>query len=218
MAIFLFYIIIFNLLVIGITLLNKYLLFKDSKYKESSGNGFFKTIFDKGNYGEFLTFSYLEKLDCFYKLLTNIYIPKKDGTTTEVDLVMVTTTGIYVIESKNYSGWIFGSEKLKSWTQTFKNRKKYKFFNPIWQNKGHISALKNILGIEDNDIYKSYIVFSERCELKKIELDSRDIKVLKRNDLLETIKYDIKNSSDLIDLDKVVEIYKILNKYSNVEE
>ena len=150
--------------------------------------------------------------------MTNIYIPKKDGTTTEVDLVMVTTTGIYVIESKNYSGWIFGSEKLKSWTQTFKNRKKYKFFNPIWQNKGHISALKNILGIEDNDIYKSYIVFSERCELKKIELDSRDIKVLKRNDLLETIKYDIKNSSDLIDLDKVVEIYKILNKYSNVEE
>ncbi|MDI3478424.1 MAG: hypothetical protein PWQ59_1949, partial [Thermoanaerobacterium sp.] len=52
-----------------------------------------KTLFDKGNYGEFLTFSYLERLPEYKRLLTNIYVPKEDGTTTEIDLVMIEETG-----------------------------------------------------------------------------------------------------------------------------
>jgi hypothetical protein len=66
------------------------------------------TIFNSGNYGEFLTFCCLEKLKGDHKLLTNVYLPKKDGSTTEIDLIMIDETGIYVFESKNYSGWIFG--------------------------------------------------------------------------------------------------------------
>ncbi|SHI07229.1 nuclease-related domain-containing protein, partial [Clostridium grantii] len=157
--------IFYFLVAVGIIILPKYSRYRGSKYKIASGNSFFKTVFDKGNYGEFLTFSYLEKLGKQNKLMTNIYLPKADGSTTEVDLIMLSETGIYVFESKNYSGWIFGDEKNKNWTQSLQNKQKNKFYNPIWQNKGHISALKDTLGINKEDFYKSYIIFSERCTL-----------------------------------------------------
>lgn len=213
-----FYLFFINIVIFTLILLPKYLKFKESNYKLSSGNSFFKTIFDKGNYGEFLTFSYLEKLDTFKSLLTNVYIPKRDGTTTEIDLIMLSPTGIYVFESKNYSGWIFGKENSRYWTQTLESRQKNKFFNPIWQNKGHITALKNLLDIDEDNMYKSYIIFSERCKLKKLEVNSTDVKIIKRNDLLKAIKEDIKNSPTIINADRLLEIYSKLNKYSNVDE
>ncbi|TCT14547.1 nuclease-like protein [Natranaerovirga pectinivora] len=129
----LFYFFMFSLLV-GMILVPMYAIhikYKGSNYKVASGNSFFRTVFDKGNYGEFLIFSYLEKLEGEPKLMTNLYIPKENGSTTEIDLIMISETGIYVFESKNYSGWIFGDEMQKNWTQTLQNRQKNKFFNPI---------------------------------------------------------------------------------------
>lgn len=213
-----FYFIFINLILVSLILMPKYLKFRNSDYEKNSGNSFLKTLFDRGRYGEFLTFSYLEGIDCYKMLLTNLYIPKNDGSTTEIDLLMLAPTGIYVFESKNYSGWIFGSEKSKNWTQTLQSKQKYKFFNPIWQNNSHITALKNFLEIYDSNLYKSYIVFSERCELKKIELDSKNIKVIKRNNLLETIKKDIEASGNLIYTNDLIEIYNRLKKHSNVDE
>lgn len=200
-----------------VNLLPKYLKFKKSNYSSSSGNKFLETVFNKGNYGEYLTFSYLEKLDSFNRILTNVYIPKKDGTTTEIDLIMLSPSGIYVLESKNYSGWIFGDEKSKYWTQTLQKSSKNKFFNPIWQNKAHINALKNVLDIEDH-FYISYIVFSERCKIKKIQVESKDVRVVKRNDLLKTIENDIKYPLRILDANKLIEIYSYLKQYSNVDE
>lgn len=157
---------------VGLLLLFRYICYRKSKYGYVSGNSFLRTVFNRGNYGGFLTFSYLEKLSGHNRLLTNLYLQKKDGTTTEIDLIMISPTGIYVFESKNYSGWIFGDEESKNWTQTLQNGLKNKFYNPIWQNNGHINALKSTLGIDNSNLYKSYIVFSERCELKKINITS----------------------------------------------
>lgn len=84
----------FFLLTFGTFMLPKYIRYKGSAYKIASGNGFIKTIFNKGNYGEFLTFNKLEKLSGHHKLMTNLYIPKEDGTTTEIDLIMISETGI----------------------------------------------------------------------------------------------------------------------------
>jgi hypothetical protein len=123
------YVLLISGLVFGVKLLISNLKYKKSQYGVVSGNNFFKTIFDKGNYGEFLTFGFLEKLQGDHKLLTNIYVPKDDGTTTEIDLLMITKTGIYVFESKNYSGWIFGDEKNKNWTQSLKGAKKKNKFS-----------------------------------------------------------------------------------------
>lgn len=210
------YILIF-LIVFGGILLPKYLMYMGSNYHTASGNRFFKTIFNKGNYGEFLTFSYLEKLKTHQRLLTNLYIPKKDGSTTEIDLVLLSETGIYVFESKNYSGWIFGDEKSKNWMQTLQNKQKNRFFNPIWQNNGHINALKSIVELDDK-CFKSYIIFSERCTLKKINITSPNVKVLKRNDLIKMIKKDIESSPKLMTVLEVDTIYTNLQKYTNASE
>lgn len=201
-----------------IVLLPKYFRFRNSDYQFKSGNSFFKTIFDKGSYGEFLTFSYLEELKIFKKLLVNIYVPKEDGLTTEIDLIMLSPTGIYVFESKNYSGWIFGNEKSRYWTQTLESKQKNKFYNPIWQNKGHITALKKLLELQYDDIFKSYIIFSERCTLKKLEYDSSKTKLIKRDDLISTLNEDIANSPNILKVDEILNTYTKLKEYSNVDD
>lgn len=183
-----------------------------------SGNGFIQTVFNKGNNGEFLTFNKLEKLDGYHKIMTNLYIPKKDGSTTEIDLLMITETGIYVFESKNYSGWIFGNEKYKNWTQTFPNGYKNKFFNPIWQNKGHITALNAVLGVEKDTLCQSYIVFSERCTLKEITIQSSHLKVVKRNQLLRTIKQDMQMSPVVLSNSQIYSYFRELLKYTRADE
>ncbi|NLJ18314.1 nuclease-related domain-containing protein [Globicatella sulfidifaciens] len=201
------------LLTFGVIMLPRYIKYKGSAYKIASGNSFIKTVFDKGNYGEFLTFNKLEKLKGHNKLMTNLYTPKEDGSTTEVDLIMISETGIYVFESKNYSGWIFGDENQKNWTQTLQNKQKNKFFNPIWQNNGHISALKSAVGIDDENLYKSYIIFSERCTLKKVNVTSKNIKVIKRNSFLKHIKRDLLESEKILNIEQIDGIYEKLGKY-----
>ncbi|QSX05293.1 NERD domain-containing protein [Sedimentibacter sp. zth1] len=195
-------------------MLPRYIRYRGSDYKEASGNSFFKTVLDKGNFGEFMTFSYLEKLDGHHKLMTNLYLFKDDGSTTEIDLIMLSQTGIYVFESKNYSGWIFGDEKNRNWTQTLQNKQKNRFFNPIWQNKGHISALKSVIDFRNDNLYKSYIIFSKRCTLKKINVISPDVRVIKRNVLINAIKKDIEGSSNILTVEEVDQLYSKLKKYT----
>lgn len=66
-------------------------------------------VHDKGRLGEYYTFMHLCNLGGYKKFLFNCYVPKTDEKTTEIDVIMLHETGIYVFESKNYSGWIFGS-------------------------------------------------------------------------------------------------------------
>jgi len=201
-----------------IFLIPKYISFRNSTYKDASGNSFLRTIYDKGKYGEFLTFLYLEKLSSYKRLMTNLYLPKSNEETTEIDLLMLTEKGIYVFESKNYSGWIFGDEKNKNWTQTLQNKQKNRFFNPIWQNKGHINALKSTLGINGDTFYKSFIIFSERCTLKKINVTSPNVKVIKRNQLIRSIKEDINNSSYLLSKEEIDKLYTKLRNYTHTND
>ena len=92
-------------------------------------------------------------------------------------------SGLYVFESKNYSGCIFGTETQKNWTQTLPmgkgKSKKNHFFNPIIQNKGHIKWLKTYLQSNNFPIF-SCIVFSDRCTLKNINLTSGEHDVINR--------------------------------------
>ncbi len=66
-----------------------------------------------GKIGEGKIAKDLGVLDLFgYKgyCLQNLYIPRSDGNTSEIDVLYLTQKGLFVIESKNYSGFIFGSE------------------------------------------------------------------------------------------------------------
>lgn len=212
------YIIICSLILTGIVLIPVYIKYKQSTYRGASGNSFIKTVFNKGNYGEFLIYYKLEKMDGNHKLLTNLYIPKHGGGTTEIDLLMVAETGTYVFESKNYSGWIYGNELQKSWTQTFPNKKKFKFFNPIWQNNAHINALKNVTGVDGKDLYFSYIIFSERCTLKKIIVQSDHVKVIKRDRLIKSVKRQVKDSQMVLSNEQIDTYVKLLSKYTLSDE
>ena len=213
---------IYLLLIMGVMIAFKLLSinakFKKSAYSKVSGNTFWKTFNDKGNYGEFLTFAMLEKLQGDHKLLTNIYLPKKDGTTTEIDLLMIDKTGLYVFESKNYSGWIFGDEKSKMWTQSLKGGKKTKFYNPISQNKGHINALNQFLNNTYKEHVYSYIVFGERCELKKVTLTSNDVNVINRYGLLKSVKDAQQKIQAVLETENINEIYDKLKKCTLVDE
>lgn len=194
---------------------NKY---DKSDYKKESGISYLQAKFNTGYYGEYLTYKRLEKIKGKHRILTNIYIPKEDNQTTEIDLIFIHATGIYVLESKNYSGWIFGNEKSRYWMQTFKTGKKEKFYNPIWQNNTHIKYLKKLLNDIDGKYYRSLIVFSERCTIKKMESYSDDVKVIKRYDLARVLNNSINISKAVLSEDEIEGIYNKIKPYTNVDE
>lgn len=100
-----------------------------------------------------------------YHRLNNITLPLAKGGSTQIDHVIVSIYGIFVIETKNYKGWIYGNEKQQQWTQVFPNGRKYKFQNPLRQNYLHIKTLADLLDLEISYFY-SMIAFIGECELK----------------------------------------------------
>jgi len=80
-----------------------------------------------------------------YRQLNDITLVLGNGSTTQIDHLIVSKFGIFVIETKNMSGWIFGSEKDAKWTQCFPNGKKFRFQNPIRQNYRHQCAIIEFL-------------------------------------------------------------------------
>lgn len=195
--------------------------FNKTTYHKATGNSFYYTFHNLGARGEYEIFkklSYLEKSGC--KFLFNLYLPKENGETTEADVVLIAHKGIVVFESKNYSGWIFGDEAVKIWTQTLPQGRgkseKNRFLNPIMQNKLHIKALKAIVGNE-YPIY-SIIVFSERCTLKKITVRSGDVKVVNRQNAAEAVGTLIENNLRVMDNGQIGDIYNLLYPYSQVSE
>ena len=116
-----------------------------------------------------------------FQIFRNAYVPNGNSTA-EIDLLMVHETGIFVFESKNYGGWIYGSLKDLNWTQMFPSQKKISFYNPVRQNENHIKALSQYLQIPESDFY-SYVVFSDRCELKKVPNNTRSMFITQSSDL-----------------------------------
>jgi hypothetical protein len=122
----------------------------------------------------------------------DIYLNNGNGKYSQIDLVVATKVGIVVFEVKDYSGWIFGNENQINWTQILAyGKRKYKFYNPIMQNKKHVEDLKKFYHFENIPVF-SMIVFFGDCEFKNlIELPSRTFltksnKVLNRfNEILE---------------------------------
>jgi len=99
-----------------------------------------------------------------FHLLNNVTIPFQDGTT-QIDQILVSTKGVFVIEVKHYSGWIFGNEKSNQWTQSI-YRVKNTFQNPIHQNFRHIKAIQQILDFLPKEHIHSIVVFSGSAEFK----------------------------------------------------
>ncbi|ELV8733658.1 NERD domain-containing protein [Vibrio vulnificus] len=117
----------------------------------------FKSRWLKGVFGEFLVNRLLSKLpESDYTLIKDVTLPTNDGTT-QVDHLVVSRYGIFVVETKNMKGWIFGSARQKQWTQKI-YRHSSKFQNPLHQNYKHIKALETLLGCSEEHLH-SVIVF-----------------------------------------------------------
>lgn len=99
-----------------------------------------------------------------YRDLNNVTIEAANGTT-QIDHVIVSRFGIFVVETKNMNGWIFGSEKDEQWTQVFPNKQKFRFQNPLRQNYRHTKSLAEFLGI-DHEAIHSVVMFWGECQFK----------------------------------------------------
>ena len=178
--------------------------------------------FNKGRYGEYLTYKSLDQLAGYKKYLFNCYIPRADGSTTELDVILLHESGIYVFESKNYSGWIFGTETQKQWTQVLPIGKgesqKSHFMNPIIQNKVHIKWLQNYIGQEYSFPIYSFIVFSERCTLKDITLTSYTHYVVNRYNLIYEVKRNISLVENRFSNEKIDKLFDKLYPLTQVSE
>lgn len=124
-----FYILLIVAIVVGVFVR----LSKTSSFKGKQGENIVKGIIGRTN---------AEK--DFY--VFNDYMLFIDGKSCQIDHIFVDRWGVFVIETKNYSGRIYGSEYQKEWTQVLSHgRIKNKFYNPVKQNATHVYALKQIL-------------------------------------------------------------------------
>lgn len=120
-----------------------------------------------------------------YRVLTDLILPVAGGTT-QIDHLVLSRFGIFVIETKNMSGWIFGGADQPKWTQVQK-RSKRRFQNPLRQNYAHIKAVEEILKV-DQKVLHNFVVFTGTAEPK--------------TDMPDSVAWGLKDLGKLITLQK----------------
>ena len=124
-----------------------------------------KSAEEKGADGErFVAEAELARLphDLFH-VFNDLIIPDADGTS-QIDHVVVSDIGIFVIETKNYQGKIYGNGKSSEWYQ-YLGENKYPFYNPILQNAGHLKCIARALHMPESH-FVSIVVFPNQTTLK----------------------------------------------------
>ncbi len=121
----------------------------------------------KGKAGEFAVQLHVKfYLKENYILLNDCTLPDDENGTTQIDHILLSPYGIFVIETKNYKGWIFGGEHQKTWMQKL-FKQSFKFQNPLHQNYKHVKVLENVLAdVVDPSYIHSLVVFMPDCEFK----------------------------------------------------
>lgn len=178
-----------------------------------------KEIWDeraKGYWGEYKVFSILFKeLDFPNKMLVNVQIPADNGKTTEIDLILIAPSGIYVFEVKHFSGSVYGGYDSATWTEYYKTRDSITFENPLKQNEYHVSQLKRMF--PDVTLY-SYVVFSNSDA--NIKVGGRypgDLTVTRIEDLQDKIRADFASREEIYSPAVIESFFKTLEKYSPME-
>ena len=99
-----------------------------------------------------------------YHLLNHVTLRVNNGTT-QVDHIIVSRFGVFVIETKDYKGWLLANEKQSHWTQILFHWK-FKFQNPIIQNQRHVAAVQLLLDFLPSGAVKSAVVFTGDAEFR----------------------------------------------------
>lgn len=164
----------------------------------------------KGYWGEFLVFQQLyQNLNGTCKILMNLQIPIKNRTT-EIDLLLIHETGIYVFEIKHYKGTIYGKQQDYTWTQYFRTTPNAHFHNPILQNKYHIEALQVLYS---NIPLYSFVVFTNPEVDLRLNYDKNQISVCKLRELQNIVSFgDLKEKK--LNIDEIDKIFNDLSSFS----
>lgn len=187
--------------------------FSKNKNTKKNNNRKLSTI-EKGKLLEDKIYNLINNnIDFYYKIVRNVYIPNNNGKRTEIDFIMVTAYGIFVIESKNYSGIIYGNENRDKWTQFFNKKiKSYYINNPLKQNKYHIKFLSQKLNKDTND-FISYIVFGDNTKIGKIYYNTLNQSIFNVNELIFHIISDTHKRDIIFSHEEIDNIYIDLQYY-----
>jgi len=185
---------------------------KESKSKstqEKQSKAASKTIYQKiGEYGELKVNEKLNLLvddEGLHRYISDLTFIDSDGNSHQIDHIAIRENGIFCIETKNYGGWIFGNEYQKKWTQTFPNRRRFYFLNPLKQNQSHVNYLSKAL----DDKYKinSIIVFVQNnIDKSRVKNCPNVINLKDLNNYLEIYN----DGSTQYSLEDINEIYDLL--------
>lgn len=156
----------------------------------------------KGIIGEFLVAAFLKILPKDKYTVINNLLFTWNGHSTQIDHIVVSIYGIFVIETKYYKGLIYGGENSEYWLQNIYGNK-HQFRNPILQNQGHIRALKHLLHEYEDLPFISIIAFSSRATLH-VKTEST---VIHFYQLYRTIR---KNRNKVITEEQVRQIHSLL--------
>ena len=112
-----------------------------------------------------------------YRRFNDVTLPSPHGGTTQIDHVFVSRFGVFVIETKNMSGWIYGHTRDRHWTQVFPTRKR-SFQNPLHQNYRHVKAVEGVLehlGVPPSRFVHSVVAFVGDARIKTAALLPRNV-------------------------------------------
>jgi hypothetical protein len=128
---------------------------------------FAKSPWFKGWFGETMinTFLPMKLGRKGYRFFKDVTLPTSDGRTTQIDHIVVARYGVFVMETKNWRGRIFGSADDATWTQKFA-RSSFPHQNPLRQNHKHVKVLQELLQLPDN-AFKSVVFLGPDCRFMK---------------------------------------------------
>lgn len=170
----------------------------------------------KGYLGEKAVEKILATLPKDQYLVYNNILLQTDYGTTQIDHIVLSVFGVFVIETKNYQGWIFGNERDEYWTQNIYG-KKTRFKNPILQNYGHVKAIECVFSDFGELKLIPIVAFSGRSELK-VNVNSQNVikfSQLKSRIGLYTIK--IMNFETVVKMAEVLAHANIDSKENRIE-
>lgn len=175
---------------------------KADKDERKTSNTSYNNIYkDKGTIGEDEIDGILQKLNSDNYIVLRNLVLLNNNSTHQIDHVVVSNYGIFVIETKNYSGFVKGSDKYNKWIQFF-GRKKYFFLNPVIQNKGHIKAIETFFP-EYSSYFIPIVCFTDKTRLS---VKSNNI-VINSSQLLYTI-YNYRTEVLIPDINEVAQNLK----------
>ena len=143
-----------------------------------------------GWFGEHWTKSSLDVSDKSKYIVLNDIMIDVNGKTHQIDHIVLSKYGIFVIETKQYNGYIKGGKYDKKWVRYIKGKEPIYYTNPIRQNYGHVKAISELLNISEDKVFNIVCIPSKNVELK-IEHDGELTTGLTINNKITSYKEEI---------------------------